>query len=122
MLGKTSTTILLITIAAAILLLHQEQKSDQFTQWKKTFGITFSSSEDSYRRHIFLSNFQKMEEHNKDLSQTYKMGLNHFSALSDAEFAAIHLRPYQPHLISNKDIIIEQPEAANGEIDWTEKG
>lgn len=87
-----------------------------------TFGISFPSSEDSYRRHIFLSNVQKMEEHNRDPSQTYKMGLNHFSALSDAEFAAIYLRPYQPRQISNEDIIIEQPKAANGEVDWTEKG
>jgi hypothetical protein len=61
MLNKASTAILLTAIAAALFLLHEEPKSDQFTQWKKSFGITFPSSEDSYRRHIFLSNVQKME-------------------------------------------------------------
>ena len=109
MLNKASTFILLTAIAVTLLLLHKEQSSDQFTQWKKSFGVTFPSSEDNYRRHIFISNVLKMEQHNKDPSQTYKMGLNQFSALSDSEFAAIYLHPYQPRHISNQEMMIEQP-------------
>lgn len=76
--------------------------------------MAYESSEDSYRRHIFLSNLQKMQEHNKDPSQTYKMGLNQFSALSDAEFAATYLRSYEPHKALRDGVIVEEIPAVNG--------
>lgn len=55
-----------------------------------------------------------MQEHNKDPSQTYKMGLNQFSALSDAEFAATYLRSYEPHKALRDGVIVEEIPAVNG--------
>lgn len=55
MISKTSTALLLLVAAAAALIfIQQEQKSDQFTEWKNRFGVVFTSTEDNYRRHIFL--------------------------------------------------------------------
>jgi hypothetical protein len=36
-----------------------------------------------------------IEKHNKDQSQTYKMGINQFSALTDSEFQQNYLNGYQ---------------------------
>ena len=42
-----------------------------------------------------MRNLDLIEKHNKDQSQTYKMGINQFSALTDSEFQQIYLNGYQ---------------------------
>ena len=39
--------------------------------------------EKAYRERIFLENIAKVELHNKLPNQSYKMGVNQFSALTD---------------------------------------
>jgi hypothetical protein len=55
-----------------------------------------------------------MQEHNSDPSQTYKMGLNQFSALSDAEFAATYLRSYQPRQATAEAVTVETLRSTKG--------
>jgi hypothetical protein len=64
---------------------------DDYLLWKQRFGFSWNPEEDAYRRLIFLHNLEAMRAHNADPSQTYQMGLNQFSALNDAEFAALYL-------------------------------
>lgn len=77
--------------AVGLFAVHQESTHDEYLQWKAKFGVTFSSHEDNYRRLIFLENLDIIEKHNQDSTQTYKMGLNQFSALTDEEFRATYL-------------------------------
>lgn len=82
----SKNTVLLVVAAVAVVTLlavHQESTHDEYLQWKSKFAITFSPHEDNYRRLIFLENLDIIERHNQDSTQTYKMGLNQFSALTD---------------------------------------
>lgn len=84
MLNKTSIFLIVAAVAVATLLaVHQESPHDEYVQWKNKFAITFSPHEDNYRRLIFLENLDVIERHNQDSTQTYKMGLNQFSVLTD---------------------------------------
>jgi hypothetical protein len=65
-----------------------------------------------------------VEEHNSDPSQTYKMGINQFSALTDSEFRETYLKNIERRHV-DQDVKVESFEgssASNGEIDWTELG
>jgi hypothetical protein len=58
--------------------------------------MTYDADEDLYRSLIFQQNLEIIAAHNRNLSRTYDMGLNQFSALTDQEFVKIflNLRPY----------------------------
>ena len=63
----------------------------RYEQWKSEFGMQFDESEDSYRRLIFEKNLKEIEAHNADETQSYKMGVNQFTGLTQAEFSANYL-------------------------------
>jgi len=47
---------------------------------------------------IFFKNLEKINKHNADNTQTYKMGLTQFAVYTDAEFKLLFLTPkvYDP--------------------------
>jgi hypothetical protein len=60
---------------------NMEILKDIFAQRIKDFKALISSSEETYRRGVFENNFKKINDHNADRTQTFKMGLNQFSIL-----------------------------------------
>lgn len=82
----------LLPIAVALALLagllsRQAVQPSDFNEWKLKYGINYQlAAENSYREAIFRSNLEKIYKHNSDPTRTYNMGVNQFSALSQAEF------------------------------------
>jgi len=63
-----------------------------------------------------------VEAHNADASQTYKMAINQFSALTQEEFAATYLKPKGMHSdVVSEDVDLSTPVNAVN-VDWTTKG
>lgn len=112
--------IALALTAAALLFVGQQQPEDAYLAWKQSHGIAYTAQEDTFRRLIFLQNLNLLKKHNSDPTQTYKMALNQFSAMSDAEFAQKFLNPRpNPNLEANIDV---EAVPINADIDWTTKG
>jgi len=111
----------LATIALLVLYNGQEQKGDAFADWKSQYGANWGAEEESYRRLIFERNLLKIERHNADESQTYKMGVNQFTVFSDDEFAKLYLNPM---IASEAPQNVEETELPHliGDVDWTTKG
>ena len=121
--GK-QVAVLIALIGAAVMLLghHSAATPSQFEQWKETHGIYYDSQfENAYRERVFLENVAKIEAHNARNDQTYTMGVNQFTALTQEEFEHIYLSAIPPSdaiMLSNREDI----ELPNGDIDWTTKG
>lgn len=111
--------VLVALLSATALYYSSVEHKDDFQLWKQQFGMTFSNEEDAYRRIIFLKNMEIIQKHNADHTQTYKMGLNQFSALTDAEFEATYLNP-KPRTVAHSDE--STVNAVNGDIDWVSQG
>ena len=105
---------------AVIATIHanQDNKSDAFEQWKSQYGPNWAPEEESYRRIIFEKNLVEIEKHNKDHSQTYKMGINQFTIYTTEEFATKFLTPMP---------LVGYPQGDDtminiGDVDWTTQG
>jgi hypothetical protein len=96
--NKTHFVVLATLTTIAILLFTKGFKDDAFANWKVEFNVNFVDAEDQYRRIIFNRNVEKINKHNADPSQTYKMGINQFTAMTDAEFVQryLHQLPQLP--------------------------
>lgn len=83
---------------SAVMLSQNVEQKDEFTQWKSQFTVAWGAEEDAFRRLVFFKNLEKINKHNADTTQTYKMGLTQFAAYTDAEFATLFLTPkvYDP--------------------------
>lgn len=89
---KILAAIIIAITALAMLSFHQgDSQSQLYEEWKKTNGYSWEPFEDAYRKIIFMKNVELMEKHNADPSQTYKMGINQFSAMTDKEFVETYL-------------------------------
>lgn len=84
----------LAILAAAALFSTQSSATEEysFEQYKADFRKTYSrSGEEHYRRVIFINNIARIAAHNADTTNSYRMGVNQFTDLTDAEFRAIYL-------------------------------
>ena len=101
-----------------------------FTQWKQTHGKTYSGAEHQKRYTIFQSNYKTYQQINADKRNTFKVGLNRFSDLTRAEFAALHLglkRRAVPHRVEveEEETVEIQDFTVKGNavtVDWRQKG
>lgn len=110
-------SLLSLAILAAYYTAHQE-KVDAFDQWKGQFGANWAPEEEAYRRLIFEKNLIKIEKHNNDNTQTYKMGVNQFTAFTTEEFAERFLTPMpMVGFPKGDDTMVDI-----GDVDWTAKG
>lgn len=107
-------------VISAVILSQKVEQKDEYTQWKGKFATAWGAEEEAYRRLIFYKNLNKINKHNADSTQTYKMGLTQFAAYTDAEFATLFLTPkvYDPEWENSNT---NMPNLAN-DIDWTAKG
>ena len=69
----------------------QDKQQDAFEAWKAEYGVNWAPHEESYRRTIFHKNLAKIELHNADATQTYKMGVNQFTPFTTEEFVQTYL-------------------------------
>jgi C1A family cysteine protease len=95
---------------------------DLYTNWKKQNNVTYGGPEDEKRFKIFTKTYNSIAQHNSR-NLTYKLGLNSFSALSDAEFSSIMLGFNSKALRSSKLNVTKLPTANLKEtVDWAGKG
>lgn len=118
--GLVAVTLVAL-IAAAAYFSAQQTSSSAFDQWKAQYGANWDNSEEFYRRTIFEKTLEEVETHNADETQTYKKGINQFSALTQEEFVAI----YASGVIIPEGVepVVEGTyEPVSNDIDWTTKG
>ena len=117
--GKQLAVLLAFISAAALLLNTQtSSKVSEFDAWKARHGIVYTSTfENTYRERVFLENLAKIEVHNADKTQTYEMGLNQFSALTQEEFSSQYLG-----FIGEASNVDAGTTQMNGDVDWVSQG
>ena len=123
---KSYLAILTLLAAAATIYNLQPaetQKGDnlKYLSFLKEYGKPVPTGEEFiYRSTVFAENLARIQQHNADESQTYKMGVNQFADITQEEFVNTFLG--ERGIFTGKNI--EEPVNAgfNGEIDWRTKG
>jgi hypothetical protein len=113
--NQKTIAVLVALLSATALYYGSVERKDDYSIWKQQFNVVYSAEEDAYRKIIFLKNLEIINRHNADKTQTYKMGLNQFSALHDAEFEAIYLNPKVRTSATSEETTIN---AIIGDVDW----
>lgn len=117
--NQKTIAVLVALLSATALYFGSVERKDDYSLWKQQFNVVYAAEEDAYRRIIFLKNLEIINRHNADKTQTYKMGLNQFSALHDAEFEAIFLNPKTRASAISEETSIN---AIVGDVDWVAQG
>jgi C1A family cysteine protease len=112
--------VLVALLSATALYYGSVEHKDDYQLWKQQFNVVFGAEEDAYRRIIFLKNLEIVQKHNADHTNTYKMGLNQFSALTDAEFESTFLNPKTRSPAKSEETTVNAVNAAD--VDWVTKG
>lgn len=91
--SKLLAVLLLAGITSVFLYSTSHQKHImKFDEWAAIHGKTYESEwERFYREKVFNENVAKIEMHNSDETQTYKMGINQFTDLTQTEFVTKYL-------------------------------
>lgn len=119
--NKSLIAALIVLGVASVYLYTLDNKATSevysFEQYKRDFSKRYTKEgEEQYRRNIFLRNLIAIQEHNANPKNTYTMGVNQFTDLTQAEFEAIYLTLQLP---KRSYKTIEEPNAPNGgSIDW----
>lgn len=78
-------------LAGAALFSYNAQLNNnelaQFEEFKTTYGKIYTLEENVYRFGVFITNLKKINQHNADKTQTYTMGVNQFTDMTNEEFA-----------------------------------
>merc|ERR1712168_45581 len=91
----TMLKVLLLACMSMLVMSSSEEVFDQFVQFTQQYGKTYRTrTETSMRASIFQKNLKKIEEHNKSGS-SWKMGVNEFTDMTEAEFQAIYTGGYK---------------------------
>lgn len=121
----TKTLALILAVLGALSVVYNQTQTQpeasNFESWKLKFGIKYESQfENAYRERIFLENIAKIELHNTNEHNSYRMGVNQFSALTDEEFVEMYLGTIVP----TEKIIEETSEefTVGGDINWADSG
>lgn len=118
--GLIVTTIVAL-LAATAFISSQVADSSAFDEWKAQYGANWGKAEEFYRRAIFEKNLMLVEKHNADATQTYKLAINQFSAMTNEEFAATYLSGLVvPEGVT--PMVGHESEPVSNDIDWTTKG
>jgi C1A family cysteine protease len=120
-----SVAVLAILAVATLIAVYpaDEKKGflQEYTAYMKKYNKKIDHPEQLfYRASLFNSFLHKMQQHNSDSTQTWKMGINQFSDLTDDEFIATYLG----ELPSKLKTIKEEPVNAGfaGTVDWRTRG
>jgi hypothetical protein len=84
---KTKPINVIVIITIFITVLHAVQVASTaiptFAEWAQQQGVNYATDiETSYRQAIYYQNVLSIIAHNADPTQTYKQGINQFTALT----------------------------------------
>ena len=120
----SQTALVLATVAciAAFFAITQVSHStpDEFTAWKRNFGITYDHQENAYRESVFRRNLEHINRHNGLLGRSYEMGVNQFTGLTNEEFQKLHLMT--PLESKPEDVEAPRQTVTGPTIDWEVAG
>merc|ERR1711887_161005 len=115
---------LLSCLTALAVASYADYTKLQFAQFKEKYGKTYlSRSEHQMRYQVFQENIKKIEEHNRS-GASWKMAINQFSDLTQAEFQSMYLGGYKrlPTPAGNFTTVSKPAKDLPAEIDWRTKG
>jgi len=123
--SQLALVLLAAIIAATYVMLpqHHSASKAEFEKFKETFEKQYSKSEEIYRFTIFQQNLRKIQQHNADDSQTYKMDVNQFTDMTQEEFAEKILTKMSDLKTLQPKIFIEETyEPVPNGVDWRTSG
>jgi C1A family cysteine protease len=96
---------------------------DVYASWKKEYNISYGGPEDNHRFKAFVDTYTSIVQHNSK-NDTFELGLNAFSAMTDAEFASVMFGlDTKAYLRAEKIDEVELPtDNLKETIDWSSKG
>jgi C1A family cysteine protease len=116
---------LILTLAATALFLLSAQDSarssqELFNEWRSQYGsmLKLTPEEETFRFKIFEKNLQEINEHNAKEGQSYKMGVNQFTAFTQSEFELSYLQKFEARS-PQPEGVLEKLELS---IDWVSYG
>merc|ERR1711970_1453433 len=115
---------LLSCLTALAVASYADYTKLQFAQFKEKYGKTYlSRSEHQLRYQVFQENIKKIEEHNRS-GASWKMAVNQFSDLTQAEFQSMYMGGYKrlPTPAGNFTSMSKPAKDLPAEIDWRTKG
>jgi len=115
-----SVAILVLVAVAGVAALSERDYQDQFVNWMGTFDKTYSHEEFFARYNTFKSWVDFVAEHNAG-NHTWQAGLNQFSDLTPAQFAAQNLNGVLSEPVEVTEEMLVAAEPAN-DVDWRSKG
>lgn len=113
---------IILLIIASLTAVHFDFQPEhpEFEAWKQLHQIDYETeAEEFYRRTIFYANLKRIAEHNAKSGETYKMGVNQFTAFSEEEFR---------HRFLNLDIpqgsveVEDSTKVMGATVDWVKEG
>jgi len=95
-----------------------------FTAWKAEHGKAYTAAEHDYRFGIFKKNAEFIIRHNNDATQTFRVGHNQFSDMSNEEFKATMMGLKKNPTFGLEGNSMMTPTGANNasSVDWRAKG
>eukprot|EP01047_Picozoa_sp_COSAG01_P074028 COSAG01_NODE_12243_length_1775_cov_1.475537_1_plen_159_part_00 len=97
-----------------------------FDSWRRTYGIRYGADEMAQRKSIFDATVATIKKHNDEEArglQTFRMGVNQFSAMTHTEWAAHALSPTpMPSKDESELNIVMLPPTTADAVDWRTKG
>lgn len=118
----------LVFIAAAItavyvLAPHNSVDKAEFEKFKEIFDRKYHDTEEAYRFNIYQQNVRKIEKHNADATQSFKMGITQFADMTDEEFQSqILISLKDMSTLSPKTFIGTTYEPIPNGVDWRTSG
>ncbi|CAK73581.1 unnamed protein product (macronuclear) [Paramecium tetraurelia] len=113
---------LLLTSIGSIQNHQPDDVSLAFQEFKKKYQKSYTIPEEIFRRVIFRSNYEKIQAHNSDKTQTYSVDVNQFTDFSQDEFVAIQLSFIPPSGWKPSDEeVIQVGVEPNDSVDWRSK-
>jgi len=119
---KLAVAALLVGVATAFnrAALSEEKYAAMFKSWLAEHKMSFGAAEQDYRFQMFKKNTDFIVNHNNDATQTFKVGHNQFSAMSNEEFKSTMLGlKHNPNFGSNP--VMTKTGAKDDSVDWRTK-
>jgi cathepsin L len=98
-----------------------------FQKYQAEFSREYTDEEVPIRREIFERNLQAIRQHNADPTKTWKVGVNHFTDRTDAEFRTrLGLKKSLLYKHHAESLVVERPPVTDmaipSSVDWRDKG
>ncbi len=94
-----------LSVCSATVTLSRPTEERLFGDWMNVYEKEYDNEEEAAaRREIFLKNNAFIEAHNRDETQTYRLGHNQFSDMTHDEFLqAMALGKYSPNVLAHRN-------------------